>query len=141
MLLQANCNIEGIFQAEVEVLFVNSSPDFPCFDKAIYNVSVDIQDDITDSVQGVVTINFYLGGTLIDQQFADLGQGTWTVEIDQNRVIQSVQNTYSGNGSKALLEVEIEFDDTLGAVISDDDQISITGEILNGLDGFEFLPL
>jgi len=141
VLLQANCNIEGIFQAEVEVLFVNSSPDFPCFDKAIYNVSVDIQDDITDSVQGVVTINFYLGGTLIDQQFADLGQGTWTVEIDQNRVIQSVQNTYSGNGSKALLEVEIEFDDTLGAVISDDDQISITGEILNGLDGFEFLPL
>ena len=141
VLLQANCNIEGIFQAEVEVSFVNSSPELPCLDAAIYNVSVDIQDEITEVVEGVVTINFYLGGTLIDQQFADLGQGTWTVEIDQNRVIQSVQNTYSGNGSKALLEVEIEFDDTLGAVIGDEDRITITGIIQNGLDGFQFLPV
>ena len=72
VLLQANCNIEGIFQAEVEVSFVNSSPELPCLDAAIYNVSVDIQDEITEVVEGVVTINFYLGGTLIDQQFADL---------------------------------------------------------------------
>ena len=98
---------------------------------------------------GDVTINFYLGGKLIDQQFAEQDNGVWTVVIDQNRLIRSINNSYSGDGSetpsgpKALLEVELEFDRNifLGQEVSEDDIIRINGEIVDGLDGFNFVPL
>lgn len=129
----------GSYSGDVLITFINSTSD--CDNNVTVPVSVDVVDDIVEDIVGTVTINFYLGGTLIDQAFADTANGVWTVTIDQNRLIQSIENSYSGPGSRALLEVEIEFSDTIGAEIGPEDSIRITGEILNELEGFEFLPV
>lgn len=129
----------GSYSGNVFITFINSTSD--CDNNVTVPVSVDVVDEIVEDIVGTVTINFYLGGTLIDQAFADTANGVWTVTIDQNRLIQSIENSYSGPGSRALLEVEIEFSDTIGAEIGPQDSIVITGEILNELQGFEFLSI
>jgi hypothetical protein len=133
----ANCNVVGSFTATVVIEYLNSN----CQQQSTIPLSIDILDEIVEDPTGVVTINFYIGGTLIDQQYAQTSNGVWDVTIDQNRVIQAVSNSYSGDGTKALLEIEVIFDQTLGVQILPQDQITITGNIINGLDGFEFLPL
>jgi hypothetical protein len=137
--IRATGGAPGSYSGQVLVQFINSPSN--CDNDVTIPVSVDVIDEIVEEIFGTVTVKFYLGGTLIDQAFADTANGVWNVTIDQNRLIQSVENSYSGPGSKALLEVEIEFSDTLGVEISDDDRLTITGEILNGLEGFEFLSI
>jgi hypothetical protein len=129
----------GLYSGQVLLQFINSPAS--CDNDVTFPVSVNVVDDIVEEIVGLITVRFYLGGTLIDQAFADTANGVWTVTIDQNRVIQAIENSYSGPGSRALLEVEIEFDETLGAEITQTDRLTITGEILNGLDGFEFVSL
>lgn len=94
-----------------------------------------------------VEINFYLGGRLIDQQFAAQNNGVWNVTVDQNNLIRSINNSYStdstetASGTKALLELELNFYPSLGIVVTDQDKIEIKGRILDSLDGFEFTEL
>lgn len=94
-----------------------------------------------------VEINFYLGGRLIDQQFAAQNNGVWNVTVDQNNLIRSVNNNYStdstetASGTKALLELELKFYPSLGMAVTDQDKIEIKGRILDSLDGFEFTEL
>jgi len=133
----ANAVSEGVVNGTVVIEFLNSASSCPS--EIQIPVTAQILDDVTVSPEGVATINFYLGGTLIDQQFADVSSGIWNVRIDQNRVIQAVSNSYSGNGSKALLEVEVILDQTIGVDILPDDKISIQGTIIDGIDGFEFV--
>ena len=137
--VRATGGAPGSYSGQVLVQFINSPSN--CDNDVTIPVSVDVVDEIVEEIVGTVTVKFYLGGTLIDQAFADTANGVWNVTIDQNRLIQSIENSYSGPGSKALLEVEIEFSDTLGVEISDNDRLIITGEILDGLEGFEFLSI
>lgn len=94
-----------------------------------------------------VEINFYLGGKLIDQQFAAQDNGVWNVTVDQNNIIRSVNNSYATDstetpsGTKALLEIELRFHPSLGIIVTDQDRIEITGRIMDSLDGFEFTSL
>jgi hypothetical protein len=94
-----------------------------------------------------VEINFYLGGRLIDQQFAAQDNGVWNVTVDQNNIIRSINNSYATDstetpsGTKALLEIELRFHPSLGIMVTDQDRIQITGRIMDSLDGFEFIAL
>ena len=91
-----------------------------------------------------VTVNFYIGGTRVGQQFAQSNNGVWTVSIDPEGMIESINNSYTRNGSdiksgtKALLEVELEFDKRTEDSLTGEDRIRITGEIMNSLEEFKF---
>ena len=106
-----------------------------------------IANDGVSGATGIVTVNIYLGGKLIDQQFADQEQGVWTVSIDQNRLIQSINNSYADDGSgtptggRALLEAEVILSNTLSATVNQEDFVEITAQITNQLEGFIFTPL
>ena len=102
-----------------------------------------IGEDVENQKTGV-SVNFYIGGTLVGQQFAQNNNGVWTVSVDTDGMIESINNSYTRDGmdiksgSKALLEVELEFDGSVGDGLSDSDRIRITGEIMNSLEGFKF---
>ena len=59
-------------------------------------------------------------------------------------MIESINNSYTRNGSdiksgtKALLEVELEFDKRTEDSLTGEDRIRITGEIMNSLEEFKF---
>jgi hypothetical protein len=102
-----------------------------------------IGEDVGNQKTGV-SVNFYIGGTLVGQQFAQNNNGVWTVSVDTDGMIESINNSYTRDGmdiksgSKALLEVELEFDSSVEDGLSDSDRIRITGEIMNSLEGFKF---
>ena len=66
------------------------------------------------------------------------------MSVDTDGMIESINNSYTRDGmdiksgSKALLEVELEFDSYVEDGLSDSDRIRITGEIMNSLEGFKF---
>jgi len=94
-----------------------------------------------------VSVNFYIGGTRVGQQFAQINNGVWTVSVDTEGMIESINNSYTRDGSDiksgstALLEVELEFDSSVEDGLSDNDRIRITGEIMNSLEGFKFTSI
>lgn len=134
-----SANMSGVYNATLVVEFLNSKGG--CVQVSSVPLTVQVVNEIDEDPTGVITINFYVGGTLIDQQFADVSSGSWDVTIDQNRVIQSVANSYSGAGTKALVEVEVIVSDTLGALIQPGDKITVTGNIVDGIEGFEFISI
>ena len=97
-----------------------------------------------DVIKTRVAVNFYIGGTRVGQQFAQSNNGVWTVSIDPEGMIESINNSYTRNGSdiksgtKALLEVELEFDKRTEDSLTGEDRIRITGEIMNSLEEFKF---
>ena len=133
----ANTNTPGLFGSTIVVEFINSGED--CAQSVQIPASIQVTSDEVEDQVGVVTINVYLGGILIDQQFSQVNSGLWDVTIDQNRVIQSVRNGYSGDGAKALLEVEVAFDGTASVDLLPTDSITVSGDISNALDEFEFV--
>ena len=103
------------------------------------------QNSVPEDI-GEVTVNFYIGNTLIDQQFVDQQGGTWKIVIDQNRLIKSIDNTFANDGgeepagNKAALEVELIINAPLGVTIDQSDAVNITAQIHDQLPGFRFIP-
>ena len=127
--VQALSNAVGSAETQIVLSAANSEEEGGCLSQLNFDVSANIvaSDNIPEDF---VDVDIYLGGTLIDQQFVSLGQGIWTITIDQNSVIQTASNSFSGIGPRALLEAEISIPASTAPVL-DSDKIEISGIIDN----------
>ena len=127
--VQALSNAVGVAETQIVLSAANSEEEGGCLSQLNFDVSANIvaSDNIPEDF---VDVDIYLGGTLIDQQFVSLGQGIWTITIDQNSVIQTASNSFSGIGPRALLEAEISIPASPAPVL-DSDKIEISGTIDN----------
>ena len=128
--IQALSNSIGEATAQVVVPSLNGEQEGGCLSGVTFDVNANIVTSVDTTPEEFVDVAIYLGGTLIDQQFASLGQGIWSVTIDQNSVIQAASNSFSGVGPRALLEAEISIPLSTAPIL-DSDKIEISGTIDN----------
>tara|TARA_R100000458_G_C8066600_1_gene107236 strand:- start:78 stop:485 length:408 start_codon:yes stop_codon:yes gene_type:complete len=130
----------GPYQAEFTVTYNNGGDNLQSF---TFPLNIDLVDP-TDLQVGNVVANIYIGDVLVDQAFAEQQNGTWQIVVNQDNVIQSVNNSYTFDGTnfpsgrRARVRVELQVSNTLGVEILPTDSITITGRILDGAPGFRF---
>ena len=116
----------------------NGSNESPCTRIITVNTSVDVFSGAGVPEQ-FLYVNLYIGGTLIDQQFASTARGLWEITVNQHDVIRRVKNSYSGIGNRALIEAEVIMDQGAATPPTDLDKISISAIIDEDQQDFKFV--